>query len=95
MTPVARAVRALRLLERGPQTKAHLAAELGVSERAVKRYLRALQDAGVRIESDDDHKRRSSGKVGRGCVGARHLPRLYWITAPPECDAEPAWRSPA
>lgn len=55
MTPGERTVRLLLLLRDGC-TKETAAEALGVSERAVKRYLRAIEDAGVPIEIDDDQE---------------------------------------
>ncbi len=69
MTAIVRVVMAARLLQQQPWTKAELAARLGVSERAVKRYLGAIREAGVKVEHQDD----SMGVPGGD------LPRVYWI----------------
>jgi predicted DNA-binding transcriptional regulator YafY len=51
-TPTARALRALELLQDRPGITAdRLGAELGVTERAARRYVGLLRDAGVPVES--------------------------------------------
>lgn len=51
-TPTGRALRLLEMLhDRSGATAADLATRLGVSERAVRRYVDALRDAGVPIDS--------------------------------------------
>jgi predicted DNA-binding transcriptional regulator YafY len=51
-TPTARALRALELLQDRPGiTAERLGAELGVTERAARRYVGLLRDAGVAVES--------------------------------------------
>jgi predicted DNA-binding transcriptional regulator YafY len=51
-TPTARALRALELLQDRPGiTAERLGAELGVTERAARRYVGLLRDAGVPVES--------------------------------------------
>lgn len=50
MTASARTVRCLVLLRRGWRTKRRLGDELGVSLSSVKRYLRAIEAANVRLE---------------------------------------------
>lgn len=53
MSAMSNAVRALVILTERLATKAELARDLGVSERTVKRYLRAFEDAGVRVDVYD------------------------------------------
>jgi predicted DNA-binding transcriptional regulator YafY len=52
LSPTARALRALEILQTRPSTTAdELAARLGVSERAARRYVGILREAGVPVES--------------------------------------------
>lgn len=82
MTPLERAIRAVRLLECGVMTKADLAEALGVGERAVKRYLRAIRDAGVDLCWSDDSIRTAK-------QGTLVLPRLYWVRSHASMDSAP------
>lgn len=51
-SPTARALRTLEILQARPGVTAdHLAARLGVTERAVRRYVGILREAGILIES--------------------------------------------
>ncbi|GAB3140945.1 WYL domain-containing protein [Amycolatopsis stemonae] len=51
-SPTARALRTLELLQAGPgSTAGQLAAELGVSERAARRYVGILREAGIPVVS--------------------------------------------
>jgi predicted DNA-binding transcriptional regulator YafY len=51
-SPVARALLALELLQAGPGiTAERLAGKLGVSERAARRYVAVLRDAGIPVDS--------------------------------------------
>lgn len=64
-TPLARSLRVLDLLHHAPGTSAaDLAARLGVTERAVRRYVAALRAAGVPIVSE--RGRHGGYRVGRG-----------------------------
>jgi predicted DNA-binding transcriptional regulator YafY len=52
MSPTARALRTLEILQARPGTTAdQLAAQLGVTERAARRYVGILREAGVPVES--------------------------------------------
>lgn len=52
VSPTARALRALEILQVRPATTAHqLAERLGVTERAARRYVGILREAGIPIES--------------------------------------------
>src|SRR3954447_17453780 len=51
--PVARALLALDLIQRSPGVTAdRLAAKIGVSERAARRYVGILREAGIPVESE-------------------------------------------
>lgn len=51
-SPTARSLRTLELLQRTPGISAHdLAARLGVTSRAVRRYIAILRESGIRVES--------------------------------------------
>lgn len=63
------AVRVLVELYQGPRTKEDLAGTLGCSQRAVKRYIAAIEEAGVHVEVYDD---------GIGGPGGS-LPRMYHV----------------
>ncbi|MFC5830341.1 helix-turn-helix transcriptional regulator [Nonomuraea insulae] len=76
VSPTARALLALELLQTGPGiTAARLAGKLGVSERAARRYVEILREADIPIES----VRGPYGgyRVGRGF----RLPPLMFSTA--------------
>ena len=52
LSPTARALRALEILQRHPGTTAdELAGKLGVTERAARRYVGILREAGIPVES--------------------------------------------
>ncbi|GGU67075.1 helix-turn-helix transcriptional regulator [Lentzea flava] len=52
LSPTARALRALEILQARPGTTAgQLAERLGVTERAARRYIGILREAGIRVES--------------------------------------------
>jgi predicted DNA-binding transcriptional regulator YafY len=52
MSPTGRALRALELLQAQPGiTAAQLAAQLGVTDRAARRYIAILREAGIPVES--------------------------------------------
>ncbi len=52
LSPTARALRALELLQEQPGiTAGRLAAQLGVTERAARRYVAILREAGIPVES--------------------------------------------
>jgi len=52
ISPTARALRALEILQTRPGTTAHnLAERLGVTERAARRYIGILREAGIPVES--------------------------------------------
>ncbi|MGW6007802.1 helix-turn-helix transcriptional regulator [Streptomyces sp. NPDC055210] len=52
LSPTARALRALEILQTRPGTTAgELAARLGVTERAARRYVEILREAGIPVES--------------------------------------------
>jgi predicted DNA-binding transcriptional regulator YafY len=52
LSPTGRALRALELLQAQPgSTAAQLAAQLGVTERAARRYVAILREAGIPVES--------------------------------------------
>jgi predicted DNA-binding transcriptional regulator YafY len=52
LTPTGRALRALELLQAEPGiTAAQLAAQLGVTDRAARRYVAILREAGIPVES--------------------------------------------
>jgi len=52
MSPTARALRALELLQAQPSVSAsQLGAQLGVTERAARRYIAILREAGIPVES--------------------------------------------
>lgn len=64
-SPTARALLALELLQLRPgATAAHLGAHLGVSERAARRYVEILREAGVPVESS--RGRYGGYRLGRG-----------------------------
>src|SRR4051794_41197822 len=63
--PVTRALLALDLIQRSPGVTAdRLAAELGVSARAARRYVAVLREAGIPIESERGPY--GGYRVGRG-----------------------------
>ena len=65
-SPTARALLALELIQAGPGITAdRLAERLGVSERAARRYVGVLREAGVPIESTRGPY--GGYRVGRGC----------------------------
>ena len=66
------AIRTLMFLRQCRATKGEIAAQLGVSERAVKRYLAALREAGVHVEVQE----RRGGSI-RG--ETYNLPNLYAV----------------
>ena len=64
-SPTARALQALELLRVAPGTTAEqMAGHLGVSERAVRRYVEVLREAGVPVEST--RGRYGGYRLGRG-----------------------------
>lgn len=64
-SPTARALRALELLQTRPGiTAGELAAELGVTERAARRYVAILREAEIPVEST--RGRHGGYRVGRG-----------------------------
>lgn len=64
-SPTARALQTLEMLQLRPGTKAdQIAAKLGVSERAVRRYVEILREAGVPVESA--RGRYGGYRLGRG-----------------------------
>ena len=65
MTPTIGVAACIKLLRKGVRTKAQLARELGVSTRTVRRYFRAIEDAGWLLEVDDDHKGGPGGSCER------------------------------
>ena len=74
-TPTARALRALELLQDRPGiTAERLGAELGVTERAARRYVGQLRDAGVAVES-------ASGPYGGYRLGRGSRPAPLRFTA--------------
>jgi predicted DNA-binding transcriptional regulator YafY len=65
VSPTARALRSLEILQaRGAATAGDLAGSLGVTERAVRRYIAVLRDAGVPVEST--RGRHGGYRLGRG-----------------------------
>jgi predicted DNA-binding transcriptional regulator YafY len=75
-SPTARALLALELLQSSPGITAdRLADKLGVSERAVRRYVGILREASIPVESV------------RGPYGGYHLGR--GIRLPRSCSARP------
>ncbi len=65
-SPTARALRTLEILQNRPGCTAdQLAAQLGVSDRAARRYVAILREAGIPVES----VRGPYGgyRLGRGC----------------------------
>jgi predicted DNA-binding transcriptional regulator YafY len=75
-TPVVRALRALEVLQQSPGIRAErLAERLGVSERAVRRYVGMLRDAGIPIESERGPY--GGYRIGRGV----RLPPLTFSAA--------------
>ena len=65
MTPTGRALRALELLQAEPGiTAAQLAAQLGVTDRAARRYVAILREAGIPVESNRGPY--GGYRVGRG-----------------------------
>src|SRR6476469_1453140 len=65
MSPTARALRALEILQRRPGTTAgELADRLGVTERAARRYVGILREAGIPVESS--RGRYGGYRLGRG-----------------------------
>ena len=74
-TPTARTLRALELLQDRPGiTAERLGAELGVTERAARRYVGLLRDAGVAVES-------TSGPYGGYRLGRGSRPAPLRFTA--------------
>src|SRR4051794_9580411 len=64
-SPVARALISLEALQESPGVSAErLAMRLGVTERAVRRYVRVLREAGIPIESTTG--RYGGYRLGRG-----------------------------
>jgi predicted DNA-binding transcriptional regulator YafY len=51
LSPTARALRALQILQARPATADELARRLGVTERAARRYVGILREAGIPVES--------------------------------------------
>ena len=65
ISPTARALRALELLQRTPGITAdQLAARLGVTDRAARRYVAILRESGVQIESSRGPH--GGYRIGRG-----------------------------
>lgn len=65
MSPTARALRALEILQARPgATAGELAGRLGVTERAVRRYVGILREAGIPVESA--RGRYGGYRLGRG-----------------------------
>jgi predicted DNA-binding transcriptional regulator YafY len=65
LTPTGRALRALELLQAEPGiTAAQLAAQLGVTDRAARRYVAILREAGIPVESNRGPY--GGYRVGRG-----------------------------
>jgi predicted DNA-binding transcriptional regulator YafY len=65
LSPTARALRALEILQARPGTTAgELAARLGVTERAARRYVGILREAGIPVESA--RGRYGGYRLGRG-----------------------------
>src|SRR5688572_7506383 len=76
LSPTARALRALEILQTRPVTTAdELAGKLGVTERAVRRYIEILREAGIPVES----ARGTHGgyRLGRGT----RLPPVFFTQA--------------
>jgi predicted DNA-binding transcriptional regulator YafY len=65
LSPTARALRALEVLQTRPgATASELAASLGVTERAARRYVGILREAGIPVESE--RGRYGGYRLGRG-----------------------------
>ena len=76
MGPTARALRTLELIQNKPGiTGEDLAARLGVSDRAARRYVGILREAGIPIES-------ASGRYGGYRIGRGHRVAPLMFTAP-------------
>jgi predicted DNA-binding transcriptional regulator YafY len=76
LSPTGRALRALELLQAQPGiTAAHLAAQLGVTERAARRYVAILREADIPVESTRGPY--GGYRVGRGI----RLPPLVFTAA--------------
>jgi len=76
LSPTGRALRALELLQAQPGiTAAQLAAQLGVTERAARRYIAILREAGIPVESTRGPY--GGYRVGRGL----RLPPLVFTAA--------------
>ena len=76
LSPTGRALRALELLQAQPgSTAAQLAAQLGVSERAARRYVAILREADIPVESTRGPY--GGYRVGRGV----RLPPLVFTAA--------------
>jgi predicted DNA-binding transcriptional regulator YafY len=76
LSPTGRALRALELLQARPGiTAAQLAAQLGVTDRAARRYVAILREAGIPIESTTGPY--GGYRVGRGI----RLPPLVFTAA--------------
>jgi predicted DNA-binding transcriptional regulator YafY len=57
LSPTARALRALEILQTRPGTTAgELAGRLGVTDRAARRYIAILREAGIPVESNGSPK---------------------------------------
>ena len=88
LSPAGRALRALELLEAEPGIAGgQLAAQLGVTERAARRYVAILREAGIPVE------------LTRGPYGGYRVGRgITWGPAgtsrPRCCSMLPATRSP-
>ena len=68
LSPTARALRALEVLRNRPGTTAEeLGERLGVSERAARRYVGILREAGVDVESTRARTAATGWARGRGC----------------------------
>ena len=69
LSPTARALRALEILQTRPGTTAdELAERLGVTERAARRYVGILREAGIPVESDAGAVRRLPAGPGHAAA---------------------------
>ena len=92
LSPTARALRALEILQTRPGTTAdELAERLGVTERAARRYVGILREAGIPVESSPRPATAGTGSgAGRGCLrsSSREAEALGLVMA--VLDGQPA-----
>jgi len=68
LSPTGRALRALELLQAQPGiTAGQLAVQLGVTERAARRYVAILREAGIPVESTRGYMAATVSAGASGC----------------------------